>query len=364
MNKDENIPTNQGLFRTVLAGPGRTLVAAFANLERAPQVERLSCHVNRDLLSARVTLTPQEGKGYWELTRIRDDIYVIVENFAYREPRVEFVPGDGLLQFNFKVSGDMTFAVGRTEPLRFNRPSLLVWSQPTGVDMSEWTAPSAYERNVAISIRPEYLFDNFLISAVDVPERLRAFISGRRKMIEYCQVPLTAQMFESVARLIGNPFTGARALVYTEALTLELLCSAIEAFCLLSFAPSEEYTDRELQCLHAARDILMRQFAPAPTTRKLARTVGIAETTLRHGFKSVFGDTIFDFSLRCRMQHALALLRDRRWSVAKVGEAVGYAHPTSFTTAFRRHFELRPIDVRRVKPRGVAKPQGFIVKNS
>jgi AraC-like DNA-binding protein len=37
--------------------------------------------------------------------------------------------------------------------------------------------------------------------------------------------------------------------------------------------------------------------------------------------------------------------------VAKAGEAVGYAHSTSFTTAFRRHFDMRPINVRRMKPR-------------
>jgi AraC-like DNA-binding protein len=349
--RGESSASSGGLFRAILAGPGHALADAFANLERSAQVERLLRHAKRDLMGARVTLTPQEGEGYWELTRIRDDIYVIVENFAYKDPRVEFVPGDGLVQFNFKVSGDMTFAVSRTEPLRFNRPSMLVWSQPIGVDISEWTAPSAHERNVAISIRPEFLIDNFLTSTVDVPERLKAFVSDKRKKIDYCQVPLTAQMFEAVTRLMNNPFTDARALVYTEALTLELLCCAMETFCSLSAAPNEEYTDRELRCLHAARGILMRQFAPAPAIRQLARSVGMAETTLRRGFKCVFGETIFDFSLRCRMRHALILLRDRRWSVAKVAEAIGYAHSTSFTTAFRHHFGMRPLDIRRVKPR-------------
>ena len=349
-SRGESKAGSEGLFRAILAGPGHSLAEAFANLDRAPQVERLSRHAKRDLLGARVTLTPQEGQGYWELTRIRDDLYIIVANFTYKDPRIEFVPGDGLVQFNFKVSGDMTLAVSRAEPLRFNRPSLLVWSQPTGVDISERTAPSAHERNVAISIRPEFLVDHFLTST-EIPERLRAFVSRRREKIDYCQIPLSAQMFDAVMRLIDNPFTGARALVYTEALSLELLCHAIESFCSLCAAPSEEYTDRELKCLHAARNILTRQFAPVPTIRQLARSVGIAETTLRCGFKAVFGESLFDFSLRCRMQQALTLLRDRRWSVAKAAQAVGYAHSTSFATAFRRHFAMRPIEVRRVKSR-------------
>jgi AraC-like DNA-binding protein len=342
---------SQGLFRAILAGPGHTLADAFANLEQAPQVERVTRHSKRDLLGARISLAPEEGEGYWELTRIRDELNVVIANFAYKDPRVELVPGDGMVQFNFKISGDMALAVSRTEPLRWNRPSLLLWAQPTGVDISEWTAASTREQFIIISMKPEFLAEHILTAGVEVPEPLRAFVSNKREKINYHQHPLTAQTFEIASRLINNPYTGALALVYTEALALELLCSAVGSFSLLSSNSSEEYTERELRCLHTARNVLMRQFAPAPSIVKLARAVGMSKSTLTQGFKAVFGETLFDFSLRCRMQHALMLMRDQNWSVAKVSEAIGYAHSTSFTTAFRRHFGVRPIDVRRVKAR-------------
>jgi AraC-like DNA-binding protein len=349
--KNEARARNVGLFRTILAGSGHTLADAFANLEGAPEVERMTRHPKRGLMGARVTLPPEEGEGYWDLTRIRDDIYVVVANFTYKDPRVELVPGDGLVQFNFKLSGDMSLEVSRTEPLRWNRPSLLVWAQPTGVDISEWTAPSARERFIIISIRPEFLAEHFLTSSVDAPPQLQAFVSNKREKIIYSHRPLTSQTFDVTTRLLNNPFSGTLALVYTEALALELLCCAVESFTSLPGTPNEEYTERELKCLHAARSILMRELSPPPTITKLARSVGMAKSTLTKGFKAVFGETILDFSLRCRMRHALTLMGDKRWSVAKASEAVGYAHPTSFTTAFRRHFGMRPIDVRRVKSR-------------
>ena len=259
--------------------------------------------------------------------------------------------GDGLIQFNFKLSGDMSLAVSRTEPLRWNRPSLLVWAQPRGIDISEWTAPSARERFIIISIRPEFLSEHFLTSSVDAPPQLQAFIADKREKITYLHRPLSSQTFDVTTRLLNNPFSGALALVYTEALALELLCSAVQSFTDSSGPPYEEYTERELKCLHMARNMLMRKFAPPPTITNLARSVGMAKSTLTKGFKAVFGETILDYSLGCRMRHALALMRDQSWSVAKASEAVGYAHPTSFTTAFRRHFGMRPIDVRRVKSR-------------
>lgn len=342
---------NVGLFRTILAGSGHTLADAFSSLERAPEVERMTRHQKRGLLGARINLPPDEGEGYWDLTRIRDDIYVVVANFTYKDPRVELVPGDGLVQFNFKLSGDMSLAVSRTEPLRWNRPSLLVWAQPAGVDISEWTAPAARERFIIISIRPEFLAEYFLTSSLDAPPQLQAFVADKGEQIVYLQRPLSAQTIDVTTRLLNNPFSGTLALVYTEALALELLCSAVGSFAASPRIPYEEYNERELKCLHTARNMLTRELAPPPTIAKLARSVGMAKSTLTKGFKAVFGETILEFSLGCRMRHAMALMRDQSWSVAKASEAVGYAHPTSFTTAFRRHFGMRPIDVRRVKSR-------------
>ena len=346
----ENNSKSDGLWRTIFASPGRLLAEAFANLERSPQVERVVRHAKRDLVAARVCLTPEEGNGYWELTRIRQDFYVVVWNFAYKNPRFELVPGDGLVQFNFRVTGDLTLAVSRAQPLRFNHPSLLVWAQSPGVEVPEWTAPNARERLVAISIRPDFLVEHLVTSIADIPPPLQVFVSNPSGKLNYCQLPLTAQMFEIANRLIDNPIKGPLGLIFTEALTLELLCTAVESFSGLS-APNEEYTERQLRCLQAARSAVIQQLAPAPTIRKLARSVGMAETALTRGFKAVYGETIFDFSLRCRMQHALTLLRDQHWSVEKVSEAVGYSHSTSFATAFRRHFGLRPIDVRHAKSR-------------
>ncbi len=341
----------QGLYRTTIAGSGRSLSDAFANLEQSPHVSRLLRHSPRDLLSARVSLNPDEGSGYWELTRVRNDLYIILSNFNYKNSRFEFVPGDGLVQFNFQLSGDLNYGVSRPGPLRFNRPSFHVWRQPQGIDMSEWTSPSANERMVSISVRPEFLLENLLPSADEVPSRLKAFVSGPVTQIDYCQLPLTAQMLEITTRLIDNHYDGALYLTYVEALTLELLCAAVGNFWTLPEQLTEEYSERELRALNAAHQLLLEQLAPAPKLRTIARSVGLPERTLKRGFKTFYGETLFEFSLRCRMQYALTLLRDRHWSVDQVSEAAGYSHPTSFATAFRRHFGTRPIDFKRLKAR-------------
>jgi AraC-like DNA-binding protein len=338
---------SKGLFRTQIAGVGRSIFEAFDNLERSPDLARLVRHPARKLYGARVKLPPEEGDGYWDLTQIGDDIYVVIENFVYKDPRIELVPGDGLVQLYFKLTGDLTMSVSRVEALRLNRPSLTIYRQPKGVDIDEWIEPSAHERCVAVSMRPEFLVNNFFGSSGDGYRQLRDFVTSTTAEFQYLQMPLNSEMFQLADKLVKNPHAGVLGLVYTESVATELICTAIASFDSLNGMAVEHYSRHELKCLARARQHLMTQFAPAPTIRQVARVAGMNETTLKRGFKAVYGETVSDFSVRCRMQHALTLLRDQQVSVKRVAAACGYRHQTSFATAFGQHFGLRPSDLRK-----------------
>jgi AraC-like DNA-binding protein len=308
----------------------------------------VSRHGRRNLFGARIPLDPSEGVGHWEFTRIGSGVYVVIENFKYNHPRAEFVPGDDLIQFYFKLSGDLTMHLNRAQPLRINRPSLLIYQQPRGVDIDEWVAASAQERCVAICMSRQFLIEEFFSSAGELPALLEAFVLGTVTEIQYQQVPLSAQMFELVTRLVDNPYNGTLGLIYTEAVAFELLClalSGLEVF--KGVQPYECYSQRDLKSLHLARNILMKELSPPPTITQLARIAGLSETVLKKGFKDLFGETLFDFSVRCRMQRAMTLLTDREMQISRIAEAVGYSHQTTFATAFRRHFGMRPKDARR-----------------
>jgi AraC-like DNA-binding protein len=245
--------------------------------------------------------------------------------------------------------------VGDPGPLRFTRPALHMWRQPTGIDMQEWTAPSSHERMVTITARPQFL-QSYLEAADsgatcnNMPSRLRAFISEPSGRVDFCQLALTASMVGILNQLLENPYQGVLYLTYQEALIHQLLCVAV-AELEVSTEPATACSQRELGSLAAARKLLAEQLAPVPSLQGVARSVGLSERALTRAFRAVYGETVFDFSLRCRMQRAMSLLRDRRWSVDRVSEAVGYAHPTSFATAFRRQFGLRPTDVKPLKSR-------------
>ncbi len=344
MQSQEGLNSPEGLLRTRIAGSGRTLLDAFDRVERASRVERVTRHPFRLLRGARLNVGAEEGEGYWDLTQIGDDVYVVVADFAFKDSLVEVVPGDGLIQFYLALSGSLTLGLSTSKPLRIDRPGLLVYHQPKGLDFDEWTTPNAVERSIAITVSRRFLIEHLCGSPGEVPPALDAFLQDAGAELRYCRFPLNARLHELGNKLLNNRFSGPLKLIYTEAIALEILCEAVRTFAALADPNGARYSDRELRCLHAAHKLLARQMTPAPTTQHIARKIGISATALKRGFKEVFGESLFEFSTRCRMQHALGLLRDRATPIAHVAAAVGYGHPTSFATAFRRHFGFRPRD--------------------
>lgn len=321
-------------------------------LEHGKSISNVRKHPGRDLFGARVTLGTEDGQGYLDFTRIRDDIFVVIENFSYNDSRFEIAPSDDLVQFYFKLSGDLTMDVSQDKRLHLSRPSLLISHMPQGAQFSQSIAPRAHERSVALNVRPSFLADTFLLPEVSEPHRLEAlFRNPASSSIQHCLLPLTAEMFALASKLVDQKLDGALGLVHAEAMALQLLCIAVASIGALLDETNEEYTDRELRCLHAARVLVVNRIANPPTIKQVARAAGLNENTLKRGFKQLFGTTIFELSVRSRMEHALVMLRERKKPVAEVAAAVGYAHQTSFATAFRRHFGVSPRSVQRNRER-------------
>jgi AraC family transcriptional regulator, activator of mtrCDE len=84
------------------------------------------------------------------------------------------------------------------------------------------------------------------------------------------------------------------------------------------------------------------------TLTGLARSAGMARTAFAQRFAAIMGDTPMNYLATWRMQQADALLRDRRLSVARVADQMGYTTEAAFRRAFKRIRGVGPGEVRRV----------------
>ena len=159
----------------------------------------------------------------------------------------------------------------------------------------------------------------------------------------------TAAIQATLRQILECPYSGTTQRIYLEAKVLELIALQFHQLTERSGAtpvpPSLRLEDRER--LHQAKDILQRQFDQPPSLQALARQVGLNDYKLKQGFRQLFDTTVFGYVQTCRMEQAQMLLQDRDLSIAYIADRVGYASPSQFCHAFKRHTGMTPSEYRR-----------------
>lgn len=104
----------------------------------------------------------------------------------------------------------------------------------------------------------------------------------------------------------------------------------------------------EVERMHHAREIPLKDLAHPPSLGKLARAAGTNEFSLKRGFKQVFEAPVFKYLQQMRLAKAFDLFQSTNLQVAEVASLVGYESVSSFTRAFQAQYGLRPGEVKRI----------------
>lgn len=105
-------------------------------------------------------------------------------------------------------------------------------------------------------------------------------------------------------------------------------------------------TGREAEIVATARRHIAEHLAPGLTTGAIARAVGTSERVLERAFRQCLWQTVGTYRRILGLERARVALVEEGISVHRAAEIAGYANPSSFATAFARHFGEPPSHVR------------------
>jgi AraC-like DNA-binding protein len=86
-------------------------------------------------------------------------------------------------------------------------------------------------------------------------------------------------------------------------------------------------------CLHYKKEF--------PGIEKLSRISAMSPTSLKTKFKRYYGETLFGYYQKNKLEHARKLL-DSKIPVKVVATEIGYSNPSHFTLAFKKEFGFSP----------------------
>ena len=196
--------------------------------------------------------------------------------------------------------------------------------------------PPAFEVAVVVSARvlQELLAEDKTPGATRVRQHARSDDTLR--------LPLTPGARLAVESIRRCPFVGAIRTMALAARCNDLLFEFFTALAALESPRVPTLARNASDRIHAAAEILKLDFEEPPTLAALARRVGLSETTLKRGFRQVFGTTVFGYLRARRMERAHVLLQSGEATVLEAATRVGYSNPSNFSAAFRRQFGVNP----------------------
>jgi len=153
----------------------------------------------------------------------------------------------------------------------------------------------------------------------------------------------TSRLNAITADILKTQLKGVMRMVYIESRCLELICHALD-FLIYSPTnlPSVKLSSKDASALAEAHNILLSEYAPAPSITELSRRLGINRNKLFYGFKIKYGKSVSDFIQEQRLEEAKRLLQQTDMSITNIAAKVGFGHQSNFSTAIKRHFGLTP----------------------
>lgn len=202
----------------------------------------------------------------------------------------------------------------------------------------EFVRGGAGFEQVALEINPTRMRE--LLGAAALPSVLESLLvnGGAHHTHEQPMTPALTRLLDEILSADGRSV--ARQL-FLEAKGLELLAVLTDELAMASQAMSP-LGPQDIERLERARRLLRDRMDSPPSLPELARAVGLNEFKLKAGFRVHFGTSVFGLLRTHRMDQARRLLVLRELSVTEIAARVGYANPSKFATAFRKHFGFPP----------------------
>ena len=199
-------------------------------------------------------------------------------------------------------------------------------------------------RMIHIQMHP-ILLNSFLEGEFDyIPTDFRAVVEGSLEKHYYRFGTMIPSMQITLYQVLNCPYQGLTKYLFLESKALELVALQLEqlVFAKNSAKSPPALRPTDIERIHEAKDIVIRNMKQPPSLMELARHVGLNDFKLKIGFRQVFGKTAFGFLHEHRMERSRQLLEDGKMNVKEVSYAVGYMDSGRFSDAFKKQFGVRP----------------------
>lgn len=147
------------------------------------------------------------------------------------------------------------------------------------------------------------------------------------------------------SELYKVPPTIRRGYIRVKALELLLILTGLDSAG--SAAKHTSFPAAQIETIKKIRAFLINNFSEHYTIDELSEQFDISPTVLKKCFRGVYGDSIYAYMKKYRLQLAQRLLKESRATVGEIALQIGYQNPNKFTSAFCAEYGIPPTAYRK-----------------
>ena len=107
-------------------------------------------------------------------------------------------------------------------------------------------------------------------------------------------------------------------------------------------SPLSTINKSDIDRLYAIRTAIIADVSMPPKLKALSKMTGMSETKMKQLFKQIFGDTIYNYYQKARMEEAAFLIRQAGYAVSEAGYQLGFSNLSHFSRLFEKHHGVTP----------------------
>ncbi|MEM6503001.1 MAG: AraC family transcriptional regulator [Cyanobacteria bacterium P01_C01_bin.89] len=281
------------------------------------------------------------GQGFYRSLELREGITLGISHCHLHADDVEIVSPERFhdLEYYFCLAGKTHDEQEMMEAGRY-------FLTGSGMAPAETCTKLADEQTVSINIHIESsALQSFLGETFDFSHgKLAHLIRPNDQTYYQCYGNTTVMMQTALHQILNCPFEGSTKKAYLESKVWELTALLIHQEQQrqdVNLKPNPLNPD-DIERIHHAKEILIRQLDSPPSLLDLARQVNLNDCTLKRGFRQVFGETVFGYLHNYRMEKAHQLLLAGEVNVSEASRQVGFSNRSYFAAAFRKKYGVSP----------------------
>ncbi len=292
--------------------------------------------------AAAAAIDGQLGSG-WTLPEISPSVSLAGGMLRFMKPAHTTEVVDPGFKLVLILEGQLQYTLGGQQPTSVCGPAFHMSVSDEPFSLRLQFDPGAPVRYVAVRIPQCSLADDFGIDARWLARR----VAGSRRLLMDQQADRTVQGLGR--QMLLCPVQGAARRMYLAGKAMELAATVMTGVEQGAVGADEAaaplLVPRDVERLHAVRDILGQRLQHPPTLPELARLAGTNVNKLTTGFRKLYGCSVYDFVREQRLALAYRLIATGQASAAEAAEACGYT-ASHFTKAFRKRFGVTPGNLR------------------